>query len=818
MEQEIIAGQEQNYAIAKKVSKILKNIQIYSIYLIAFLAPLFYLTITADPLFGKQILIATLTAVALFAWLIQVFITKRANYHYSIVGVALSIFLAIYFIASLLSISPGQSLFAPDPTGERFASLAICVLLAFLIATEFSRKHLERLCGVLLASGGALALFTFFSITPFLSMPRILQVNPVGALNNSAAVIIVFLFLSLGFILFPGDESRGRKIMAYFLASISAINLLLIDFKIGWIAIAALSMFFVAFYSSRFSRLRENLNSGAAISANIVFIIILGISIALTIFTIPVRNILPSLKSEVEVSPSIQATFSIGREVLKTKPLLGTGPGTFVYDYSRFRDPIVNETIFWNLKFIHGFSFVTTSISTLGSLGILAIIFLFCALFYMLAKIIQRLETIDPFEFGVSSIVLLGMIFWIIYPPTFVFNLLFFIAIGASLTLAVRNNDTASLFYGFRKGGIAIESQTLAFISSLLVIIVIILLVLAEFYSFKKYFAEVYFARGNFEIAQNGNVDTALARYASALALNPKNDRYLINQSQIYFAQAQQALNRILVGDSKAEDAFQSYLNLTLQSARQATNINPYESGNWLNLGTVYETAIPFGEGAGSFALSSYEQARQYDPISPVPLTLIGRTYIELADISDFKASKDPSLAVQADKDKKNFLEKARQALEEAVKLKSDYVAAEFLLAQAYTKDGNSDEAVRRGAHAALGAPQDVGIAFFLGFLFYQKGDIVNAEQQFSRAIEINPNYSNARYFLGLIYDKTKRSGEALKQFRRIAELNPDNTEIHKIIFNLVAGKPALTTITPPPEKRKTPPIQESVPPKSKKK
>ena len=93
------------------------------------------------------------------------------------------------------------------------------------------------------------------------------------------------------------------------------------------------------------------------------------------------------------------------------------------------------------------------------------------------------------------------------------------------------------------------RSQISAFIVSLFVLAAVILTLLAAFYFVKIYVADIYFTKGNFEFTQNGNTDTALARYASALALNPKDSRYLVNQSQVYLLRAQQALGRLLAGD-----------------------------------------------------------------------------------------------------------------------------------------------------------------------------------------------------------------------------------------------------------------------------
>ena len=110
-------------------------------------------------------------------------------------------------------------------------------------------------------------------------------------------------------------------------------------------------------------------------------------------------------------------------------------------------------------------------------------------------------------------------------------------------------------------------------------------------------------------------------------------------------------------------------------------------------------------------------------------------------------------------------------------------------------------------------APNDVGVLFQLGLLYYQNKNYDTGRLAFEKIISLNQNYSNARYFLGLIYDRQGNKENAIAQFKKIEELNPDNAEIKKILNNLTAGKPALENISPPqpaPEKREEPPVKET--------
>jgi len=81
------------------------------------------------------------------------------------------------------------------------------------------------------------------------------------------------------------------------------------------------------------------------------------------------------------------------------------------------------------------------------------------------------------------------------------------------------------------------------------------------------------------------------------------------------------------------------------------------------------------------------------------------------------------------------------------------------------------------------------------------------AKEQLEKAINLNPNYSDALYLLGLVYDQSGQKDKAIEEFTKLQQLNPQNTDISKVLENLKAGKSALQSTTPPPA---TPPAESS--------
>jgi len=104
-----------------------------------------------------------------------------------------------------------------------------------------------------------------------------------------------------------------------------------------------------------------------------------------------------------------------------------------------------------------------------------------------------------------------------------------------------------------------------------------------------------------------------------------------------------------------------------------------------------------------------------------------------------------------------------------------------------------------------VASPKDVGLAFQLGMVYWQKEDVARAQREFLSAKQLNPNYSNALYMLGLTYDKQGNKSAALREFRQVSSLNPENEGVKSIIKNLEEGKPALEGIV-----SSEPPIQQT--------
>lgn len=130
--------------------------------------------------------------------------------------------------------------------------------------------------------------------------------------------------------------------------------------------------------------------------------------------------------------------------------------------------------------------------------------------------------------------------------------------------------------------------------------------------------------------------------------------------------------------------------------------------------------------------------------------------------------------------------------------------AAESYRELAPMVQGSDDLAIQNYERAADLEPINPFIKTQLGQLYLIKSNAFNygleldedylakARGVLEKALELNPNYANARYFHALIQDKDGDKDGALRNFLILRQTNPDNKLIAAIVTNLQNGFPAL--------------------------
>lgn len=796
----------------------------WSLYAAAILLPLLFSSLTIPPTFIRQTVLSILTFVAFIAFLGESLMSGRLTYKRTLINAALLLVLAVLFISTFLSPQALNGILGNDDTGERFVSFLILAVIYFVMTgVLFAKEESSRFFGALMAGGfllSLLSLFQFFapSVIPFSSLARA-DVNTIGTTNALGVILGTFFILALGLVVGTSKAhlSRYSRVLLYLFLTSLFVNLLVINFRSIWIGVVVAGAVLLGFkLLSQRETMREHFMHDRA------GLVPLFVALAVSIFFILSQTAVIRIAAiPAEVSPSYNATLSITREALKENPVFGSGPGTFGMDYSLYRDPSINQTNFWGVRFNTGSAFVPTMVATTGILGGLALIVFMLVTGFTLFRQVARRVAPDPVVMAGTAGVIFILLMWWLYTATLPLQALLFMLLGllvARMGEPSSSEGEDSSIWRVSERSFAFVTPWTTFVMSLLIIFLMVGGVAFLYYNIQHFTGAVAFAKGVNASNDPAKVDEAIDQVAKAVSLNPDNDQYYRALSQVLLRKVQAIVQSANSGsNSNLQNEFQVAVSNAIGAGQRATAINPSDALNWSTLAFVYQSIVPFIQGSEQFAVEAYDKAIAGDPNNPSYEFNKASTYLSLADRVQLLLSQPGANQEALAPQLSDALMKAREALEKSVQLKPDYAQANYLLAQVLIREGNVARAISQVEAVRQLAPFDIGVAFQLGVLYYQSNRLADAEAEFLRSLSLNDQYSNARYFLGLIYDRKGDTSRALLEFERIEALNPDNQEVKIIISNLKAGKPALTTISPPapaPAARKEPPVKDSGNPK----
>ena len=752
--------------VLDKISKI-------SIYFLVFLIPLFFLPFSQNVLdYQKGALLVTLVSLSLVCQIIKFLAQGKVSFNFHSLHFLVLFFLLVFGLSTLFSKSRTESFFGfPLTISQSFLTILFLAIFYLLINSLFEKKEIFFLLFFFSASIFLATLFSTLQlfgkfILPF-EFSKQTSFNTIGT-QNSLAILLASLVFS--FLILFSLSKRVIKFFFLVLTFLSIFFLLLLNFKISFLILLISSVFFLGFLTTK----REVFSLPLLIFP----LFFLAISISFLLFEFYIFPVSPPF----EVFLGQRFSFEIALKSLKENPIFGSGPSTFLYQFLKHKGTTLNDTIFWNERFLNSASKFLDILATTGILGTLSFLSLiFFSIYFGFLRIFkERTENSELLLFLALFLPILNFsISSFLYPSnlTFEFSYFFFLACFSN-------------FLADRKKEFLIKKENiLSFLYSFCLIFIFVLDFVILISIFQRYVGEVFYWKGILAW-QRGNVDETISNLQRAINFS-KIDLYFRDLSQAYLVKLNEKIQK---GDQNIQTEAGQAINLS----KIATDLNPANVANWSVRAFTYQTLAGMAQGAEDWAIKCYEEASKLEPSNPYYLTQKGVMLLRKGILS------------QNEREREEFYNLAEDLFKKAIELKSDYAPAHFQLAMVYYNRGNLDEAISKMEETKNLAPFDVGLAFQLGVAYYQKENYQKAKEELERAISITPDYANALYFLGLTYDQLGEKSKAIEKFKRVSELNPENEEVKKIISNLEAGKKALEGILPtvPPKT----PIEEKPP------
>ena len=801
-----------------------------SLYSLVFLMPLFYLPFTIEAHeFNKQYLLVFLVSIAFIAWLAKfAIVRKKLFFRRTALDFWILGFMLIMILSAIFSIDSIASWFGfyGRFSGSVIGALAL-FMLYFIVVNNVKTANkdsktiwglsLEGIYKLFLTSSWIVVIVSYISVfNLWIKIPGLPEImsfrsfNPVsGSLEGLAIFLAMAISLVIGLILSQGQikkkikskekssvglipgSSPDNKSRFAFLGKIKSLSrfsmvsrilfllfslflLILINFYAAWmvLGITMFILLIMAFWTRLF-RERVNLLTLPIILLLISSFYCFGLPGKIT-FLNSFDQLLP-LPQELLLDSG--TTRTIAWQSLKDYPVLGSGPGTYLYDFSKFKPVEFNNTDFWNVRFDRGSSHIMEMIGTMGILGILSYImilgvFLLIGLVFLSRKRLSALSASYPISDKRHPISVFPLILaWLslliaqfVYMQNTVLSFYFwlFMALGVVVWQGVQNQPFKKISFSFDKMpevGLVLN-----------VVLLILIFVLASFFYLG---VRLYLADAKF-IEPVENNQELVNKLEKSVILNSYQESYRRSLSQAYLISAWEEANK--PEEEQNVELLQALASGSIQQARLATSLSPNSVSAWENLGVIYRDARGLVGGTLPFALESFATATNLEPNNPF-------FYRERCRLNLISEEKDWDETI-------GFCQRA-------IGLKDNYLDAHVQLALVYEQKGDLEEALEK-MKAVLERLRGVSfqrdsdfagaateIYFQTGRLYFNLERIEEAIPMFEQAVIITPQYANARYALALSYESNNRVEDAFIQYQILGQMMPDEETIKAKIREL---------------------------------
>ena len=749
---------------SSKVS-FLDKLSFYSLITTFFLSIFFFvpfIPVTLDA--SKGFLVSVGVAFSVFFWLLArlldgKFLIPKDRIVFSAFAIPVA-----FLIASFFSSSPYISLFGGGFELGTFGSMLVLFLILFLSSIHFqSEKRITHFFKALFL--GTLVLSVFQVIYLFVDVSKFAPTlfsgmssgNLIGSWNDFVIFFGLMVILSLFTLEFLNNKLPA-KIVLYSIIAVGLFFLMVINTPLVWFLVGIFSLVVFVYSvsldqvnSKKIKKEEEATPRKLPTASLIVMIVCLLFLIGSNSLGVLVSRYVNVYNPDIR--PSASATLDIGWHAIKHNPFFGTGPNTFNIDWSLWKPAVVKNTLYWNTDFTNGVGLIPTYLATTGIVGIAAwVLFLFMfmvrgtqALKFAFQKSTSNYFLMTSFIFS-----LYGFMVMILYTPSILLTMLTFASTGVFLAVLVNKKILPVYNLSF------LNDPRNSFFSILALVVFMIASIGMIYVYAEKFTSVVYFSKG---IAVKDSSISALAsseRLISDAIVLDKNDFYYRSLSQVYIAE----ISAVLEDKSMSKDTLKSNIQTLVNSAESAASAavsqNPKQYLNLMNLGNVYSAMVPLGvSNAYDNANIAYDKTQVLTPNNPS--ILLAKAQLEVANKNNIKA---------------------KEYLNQAVGMKSDYVDSFLVLAQIASSEGNLTEAIRQAENAAASSPNTPSVFFQLGMYRYNNQSYEDAVSAFERALTLDLSDVNTRYFLAKSYQKVGRNDEAMAQFKILNQVIPNNKDI----------------------------------------
>lgn len=631
-----------------EISFYLDNISLFLLGALLLIFPIFVLTLTTDAfILPKQAILGAIVAISLLLFAVKIALERQVIIRRTPLDLPLVFFVIAVFLSAIFAVNRADAI-------TSLVTLLLGVAAYFIIINVVKEKNSILLLATSLVSGAAivsiLSVLSFLKIyiLPF-AFTHAQTFSPLGSLSDQVLYLLLVLPISLYFawpligslIPSPSHPTVEQPVPTSYLGETQ--------------------------------KKQDGQNKGNSVAFAIVSIIIL-IGLLLSSYKLftstPQAGGLIALPFETGFQTALASISQDTGRVLQGF-LFGSGFGTYVTDFARYKQPAFNlNQNLWALTFFRSSSFVLELLATTGVLGLLTFLFL-------LFRIIKQKRVFMFFILAIAASFLV--------PFSFVIQSLFFILLALLIAMqgVEPGPNQGKLFdvelqlVALKKGLITFDTspskEKSSVLPSIFFVIIFITTGLIGYFGVRYLASDVIFQQSLVAASQN-NGSLTYTKQANAISIFPYRDAYyrIFSQTNLALANSLAAAQpKGSTPNAQTQQTIFTLIQQSINSGRAATTYGPQTMLNWQNLSSIYRSLIGFGQNADSFAVLAAQQAIALDPNNPQEYINLGGIYFQLGQWDN-----------------------AIRQFQIAATLKPDYANAYYNLGHALQEKGNLNDAL----------------------------------------------------------------------------------------------------------------------------
>lgn len=657
----------------------------------------------------------------------------------------LLLLLAVGVISTFLSPSPYTSLLGQGGIihGSLVALIAYILLYFVVVNNLRSVKDVRGVLFYLTLGGVLLSVISLLAYSGLKLLPSPwshgVNFTPTGSNFSTTALLAL---LVPGIVLeIMGKSKLAVKIIYAVVLALFGVVIVLTGVMATMVAALAGLIIVLYLYQAQLIKIPTFSNPNLAIL--VVSLVIVAVVTTLSLVpNNPVSTLSKNFPRETRLPPV--SSWKISVSSFRDSPFWGTGPATYLFDFTTYKPFEFNSTKLWNLSFNTGFNEYLSVLATLGGVGLLALIF---ATTFFLSSAYRAINSLKHQVYDLTpsaklhlSLAITGVIFFILlllHSSSLALMVIGFLLLAAFMSINQLVGQNFSQAWkkesGFKQvlmrfassmnlTDTSSETLKIEALPSMMLTISTALVIAALFFGGKFALADYHHRLALNAISQNQGI-VAYNELVAAEKLNPVSDLYRTDLAQTNFALA----NAIALakgpttaspsGSLTDEDRrnIQVLLSQAITEGRTATTLSPRSALNWEILGSLYRQISGVAQNALLFSLDSYGRSIQNDPLNPLLRLNVGGVYYAIQNYDMAIRFFTDSVNLKPDyangmynlsvayRDKGD-LQSAIATAEQVVKLITDQKSPDFKAASDYLKDLQSKVPTATQS-AALAAP-----------------------------------------------------------------------------------------------------------------